>query len=210
MSKRPSLWIISGPNGVGKTTYARKHIKEVTGTDTFINQDEIAKGIAPLRKANSEDLITAARISISQRERLLKSGKDFTIETTLSGKSYLRFIDKAKKRGYSVNLLYFFVNDIQESLRRIQRRVESGGHCVSKEDVERRFPRSMSNLRIYAKKCDHWTVFDNNGHSPEIVADFSSSKIVVRRSDLLANVPEELWNSMEELKKFYPKDSLKL
>ena len=194
--KKLALWIIAGANGVGKTTYAKAYIKQVTGSDIFVNQDEIAKGLAPLRNGNPEDLIAAARISIELRNKLLRANKDFTIETTLSGKSYLPFIDKAKANGYSINLLYFFVNDLEESLRRIQRRVESGGHFVSREDATRRFPRSLKNLEFFIKKADHWAVIDNNEIESRVVVDYSDNKVSLLRRDLLEKSPMLLQKSL--------------
>ena len=44
--ERPSLWIIAGPNGTGKTTYAFRHIRAVSGTAGFVNLDEIARGLS--------------------------------------------------------------------------------------------------------------------------------------------------------------------
>lgn len=199
LKKKPAIWIVSGPNGVGKTTYAKQHILKVTGSANFINQDEIAKGISPLKAVEGGDLLRAARISISLRTRMLKRQESFTVETTLSGLTYLNFIKKAKQQGYSINLLYFYVSDIETSLKRIQRRVESGGHVVSEEDVRRRFPRSMVNLKKYAVLCDHWVVFDNNGFKPQIIADYSSGQIEILRNDLLLKAPAILKQSIEQL-----------
>lgn len=45
---RPTLWLISGPDGVGKTTFARARIAVVSGTTEFVNLDLIAQGLSPL------------------------------------------------------------------------------------------------------------------------------------------------------------------
>ena len=46
---RPILWLLAGPEGVGKTTYAFRHIRAVSGVSDFVNLDEIALGLpAPL------------------------------------------------------------------------------------------------------------------------------------------------------------------
>jgi predicted ABC-type ATPase len=42
------LWLIAGPNGVGKTTYAMRHLRAVLGTVHFLSLDEIARGLSPL------------------------------------------------------------------------------------------------------------------------------------------------------------------
>lgn len=199
IANTPSLWIIAGPNGVGKTTYAKQHISSVTGSSAFINQDEIARGISPIGAVTGEDLITAARVSIYQRNKMLKSNRNFTIETTLSGKSYLKFMDEAKSRGYQVNLIFFYVNSIEESLKRVQRRVESGGHNVAEKDIRRRFPRSLCNFFLYAAKSDHWVVIDNNQPDPIVAADCTNGTISIVRSDLLAKSPGKLLQSIDML-----------
>ena len=37
--------LIVGQNGVGKTTYAMRHLKAVSGSINFVNMDEIARGL---------------------------------------------------------------------------------------------------------------------------------------------------------------------
>jgi predicted ABC-type ATPase len=44
----PTLWLIGGANGVGKTTFALARIEAVSGVRQFVNLDLIAKGLAPL------------------------------------------------------------------------------------------------------------------------------------------------------------------
>jgi len=41
------LYIIAGPNGVGKTTFARTFLPEYADCKNFINADLIAEGISP-------------------------------------------------------------------------------------------------------------------------------------------------------------------
>jgi predicted ABC-type ATPase len=52
---RPQLWIVAGPNGVGKTTYAFRYIRAVSGSASFVNLDEIARGLSPLDHPQSND-----------------------------------------------------------------------------------------------------------------------------------------------------------
>jgi predicted ABC-type ATPase len=46
---RPSIYIIAGPNGVGKTTFAREFLPNYANCRNFINADLIAQGIARFR-----------------------------------------------------------------------------------------------------------------------------------------------------------------
>src|SRR4051794_38137273 len=51
MNPQPILWIIAGPDGVGKTTHAFRHIRAVAGTARFVNLDEIARRLSSLEPA---------------------------------------------------------------------------------------------------------------------------------------------------------------
>lgn len=44
---QPHFWIVAGPNGVGKTTYAFRHFKSFSVRTRFVNLDEIARGAVP-------------------------------------------------------------------------------------------------------------------------------------------------------------------
>ena len=43
----PSIYVIAGPNGVGKTTFAREFLPNYANCRNFINADLIAQGMAP-------------------------------------------------------------------------------------------------------------------------------------------------------------------
>jgi hypothetical protein len=45
---KPRCIIIAGPNGSGKTTFARNYLRSIAGLIHFINADLIAGGISPL------------------------------------------------------------------------------------------------------------------------------------------------------------------
>ena len=80
------MYIIAGPNGAGKTTLSYTILPEIFDCDEFINADEIAKGISPLKpeKAN----FRAGRLMLQRIKELASQGESFAFETTLSTKSY--------------------------------------------------------------------------------------------------------------------------
>jgi predicted ABC-type ATPase len=41
------LYVIAGPNGVGKTTFAREFLPQYADCKNFVNADLIAQGMAP-------------------------------------------------------------------------------------------------------------------------------------------------------------------
>lgn len=175
----PTLWLVAGPNGVGKTTYAFRHIRQVSGSVRFINLDEIARGLSPLQPDDGR--LEAARIALLQignwlgeapADGSLDVRKSFTIETTLAGLTHLRTIARAQLAGWRVGLLYFAVRDVGICLQRIARRVSEGGHDVPEADARRRFVRSSANFARYVRAVDFWRVFDNNHlDRPSVVSE---------------------------------------
>ena len=74
---------------------------------------------------------------IAAARRVLESAKDhisrresFAVETTLSGKHYLRMMVDAPKRGFEVVLVYIGTENVEINLARITNRVLAGGHDV--------------------------------------------------------------------------------
>ncbi len=169
MTTAPTVWVIAGPNGVGKTTYAFRHIRAVSGSVHFVNLDEIARGLAPFDP--SLERMTAARIAIRQIRGHLKAGRSFSLETTLSGRTHLGTLARAKDAGFAVNLLFFHVPEVEECLRRVARRITEGGHAVPEADVRRRYDRGIRMLPAYLEMADSWRVLDNSGPQPQVRAE---------------------------------------
>ena len=193
--ERPHFWIVAGPNGVGKTTYAFRHIKAVSGSTRFVNLDEIARGLSPLDPLMEQQ--RAARVALDLTRSLIADRRSFSIETTLSGKTHLRTIVAAREAGFIVNLLYFLIASPEISLARIARRVSEGGHDVAEADVRRRFTRSIANLPAYIDAVDQWRVFDNATLRPKAVAEGRRGCISLLQRE--GELPQGLWAALETL-----------
>lgn len=70
----------------------------------FINADLIASGLNPLNPKIEQ--ITASRIFLQEIKDAISKRTDFAFETTLSGKSNLRLINKLRDEGWDVELIY--------------------------------------------------------------------------------------------------------
>lgn len=164
----PTCWIIAGPNGSGKTTFALAYLPEVTQCRHFINADLIAAGLSPL--APEQQLPAASRLFLRELEDCVNQRLDFAFETTLAGRGYLKLIDRLCRDGWRVELIYLALPSTEMSRLRVAERVAHGGHDIPVTDITRRFPRSLYNLLYeYAHRCHHARCFLNSGALPDLV-----------------------------------------
>ena len=159
--KQPRCYIFAGPNGAGKTTFALTYLPVMASCYDFINADEIAKGLSPLDFDAGQP--KAGKIFLETLNRKITARKDFALETTLSGRTYLSRIGQWRRSGWKVVLFYLYIPSAGFSLERVRQRVLQGGHNIPPEDISRRYPRSIRNLFDYAEICDQTFCFDNSG-----------------------------------------------
>ncbi|MDJ0713105.1 MAG: zeta toxin family protein [Prochloraceae cyanobacterium] len=164
-----NLYVIGGANGSGKTTVARRLLPSFSANFEYINADEIAAGLSPF---NPESVaILAGRLMLERLEFISSSGVDFAFETTLAARTFVSFLRKCKAKGYTINLIYFWLRSPELAIERVARRVESGGHNIPEEVIRRRYDRGRRNLsKLYLPVCDRWIVYDNSSSSPELIA----------------------------------------
>lgn len=170
MDSKRQLYIISGCNGAGKTTASYTVLPEVLQCKEFVNADEIARGLSPF---NPESVvIEAGRLMLHRIEELLKNRENFSIETTLATKSYVRLVRRAQEQGYKVSLIYFWLTSPDLAIQRVAQRVRNGGHDIPKEVVMRRYQAGIDNLfNIYMPGVDYWLLADNSETPRVIVAE---------------------------------------
>ena len=167
MSK--NLYIISGCNGAGKTTASYTVLPEILHCKEFVNADEIARGLSPF---NPEDVaIEAGRLMLQRIEALLKRGETFSIETTLATKSHINLVRRAQSKGYSVKVLFFWLNSPELAIQRVAERVAKGGHNIPEPVIRRRYTAGISNLfHLFMKEVDYWDIYDNSEYPRKQIA----------------------------------------
>ena len=187
----PKLYIVAGPNGSGKTTFAREFLPYYARCSNFINADLIARGLSPFLPSVMG--IKAGKLLLLQVQEFIKQKADFAFETTLAGKSYVNLINEAKGKGYLIHIFFLWIPDVKLAQERIKQRVKEGGHNVPTEDVKRRFSRSLRNfIGLYGPLCDTWILFDNAGEKPVVVAKETKKGLKIINVSLYENFLEEI------------------
>ena len=174
MNQNNLLLIIAGANGAGKST-AYENLKDISNLYndiTFINPDVITKQTAQslgygsvnnLPKELQQIInIQAGKQALRIRKESLDKRINFGIETTASSESILRLIDKAHQQNYIVHIIYVLLNSAELHIQRVKQRVSKGGHSVDKEDIIRRYKRSIELLPEIMQKADCMVIYDNS------------------------------------------------
>ncbi len=172
------MYIIAGPNGSGKTTFATQFLPAYANCPRFINADLIAQGLSPFKPRTVA--IKSRKLVLEQIHEYMDKGCSFGFETTLSGKLYLKLFEDMKTQGYRLHIFYLWIPTTRLALARIKNRVAEGGHPVPAGDVRRRFERSLTNFfGSYQAIANDWTLFDNSSTRPLMVAKRSSDKLEI-------------------------------
>lgn len=185
--KNKNVYIIAGPNGSGKTTFAKKFLPDYVKCPHFVNADLIASGLSPFSPQIAA--MKAGRLVLEQLHDLASKDVDFAFETTLSGKIYINFLKRIKLKGYRLHLFFLWIPSTELALARIKDRVLEGGHDVPANDVRRRFARSIHNFfQFYRPLLDSWMLFDNSGLVPKLIAEEKEGHVNILDKDLFDRI----------------------
>lgn len=173
----PRLYIISGCNGAGKTTASYSLLPEMLNCTQFVNSDEFAKGLSPFNPEKAS--IQASRFMIMKIRYLLQRDQDFAIETTLATRTLLKTVRMAQNAGYTVTLLYFWLNSPELAVERVRARVETGGHNIPEETIRRRYQVGIDYFfHYYAPVCERWILADNSQIPFKVIAEGTKDEVI--------------------------------
>ena len=131
----------------------------------------------------------AGRLLLERIRLLARQRSDFGFETTLAGVTYVSLLRTLKAQGYRINLFFLWIPTVEMALARIADRVRRGGHRIPEPVVRRRFHKGLSHLfHLYRPLLDSWTLFDNSGLPPRLVAREVGGKLHVFDETVFARI----------------------
>ena|SRR5437867_1115203 len=186
----PTLYVIAGPNGVGKTTFADRYLPDEAKQLEFVNADLIARGLSPYDPDSVA--IEAGKIALKRIRELIEHRVGFAWETTMSGKTAVNWLRQARESGYLVKAYFLWVRNPETTIRRIQQRVGEGGHNIAEDVSRRRFFKTIQNFfEIYRPLMTSWKLFQNELPGPRLLAVEKHGRLVIRDPARFAQIQRE-------------------
>lgn len=160
--KRPTLCVVAGPNGSGKTSTTIQLLKNEWGENSYyINPDDIAQN--HFGNWNSaESILKAAQYATQLRYDCLQKRQDFVFETVFSSSEKLDFLQRAKSEGFFIRFFFVCTSNPLINVQRIAQRYLDGGHEVPMSKVISRFYKSIDNASQAIEFVDRAYVYDNS------------------------------------------------
>jgi len=81
--------------------------------------------------------------------------RDLTVETNLRNDFLVNRCDFFKNKGYTTNLIYMLLPDIETSIERVSLRIAQKGHFVDIESMKYNFEQGLVNLKKYFNRFDN-------------------------------------------------------
>ena len=159
--------IFAGVNGAGKSTLFQGCMESDLGVR--LNTDEMIHE-AKLDWKDPNVQMRVGKVMLDKQKECIEKGITFNQETTLSGRTILKDIQKAKEKGFKIHLRYVGVENLEIAKERVAARVLRGGHGVDESTIERRYNKTLENLIAILPICDTIHIYDNSGAKIRLIA----------------------------------------
>jgi predicted ABC-type ATPase len=184
---RPSIFVLAGTNGAGKSSVAGARFRRRGGD--YFNPDEATREIlnrnpgTTLDQANSGAWLEGKRLL----ERAIARKLDFAFETTLGGNTIPSLLEQALDSGIEVAIWYVGLESPELHIARVRERVARGGHDIPEAKIRERYDQSRLNLIRLIPKLTELRLFDNSAPGdpvrgippkPKLILHLEKGKIV--------------------------------
>lgn len=182
----PELTIIAGCNGAGKSIFASSLLPEDTASFDYdklflLNYNSLPD--SEFRAQFAKDKTTKAfndAVAFS-----LKNQKSFCYETNFDTLP-IHWAEVFKKAGFTINLIFFCLENQQIAKHRIQVRTEFKGHFVNNETINVKWKAGYKNANRYYSFFDNLLLIDNsiNNEIYSNILQIEKGTVVIMTDDI--------------------------
>lgn len=158
----PSLTVIAGCNGAGKSTFAPSFLNE---GDTSFDYDRLF--LEFYNSLPDSELRTEMASNMTSKafetavERAWAHELDFCYETNFD-EHPTYWPNLFREKGYKLNLIFFCLDNIEIAKHRVLVRTEFNGHFVDEETIERKWRLGYKNVNLHFSFFDNLLIVDNS------------------------------------------------
>jgi len=160
LSRPPSLYVLAGVNGAGKSSIGGALLKQ--RQLPWYNPDTYARALVrDLGMSQLEANAKAWAVGMALLDRALAEKRRFAFETTLGGDTVTEKIQSACA-SHKVRIWYCGLNSPELHLERVRFRASRGGHDIPEDKIFERWEKSRANLVALLPHLAELGVFDNS------------------------------------------------
>ena len=162
---RPSVYVLAGVNGAGKSSVAGETFRQ-SGAD-YYNPDEAARRLVTANSSlkQTEANSAAWHEGVRLLKRAIDERLDFAFETTVGANTIPRLLRKAANADIEIYVWYVGLESPELHIARVKARVARGGHDISEKDIRRRYEHSRLNLIELLPFLRALRIFDNSAEA---------------------------------------------
>ncbi len=197
MKKRPTILVLAGVNGAGKSSIGGEFAQ--TDGNFFFNPDQVAARIRSLHPDISHGLANAHawQIGKSLLEEAIRTGRDYRFETTLGGRTIPSLLDGASAAGHQLHVWFCGLSSPELHLARVRRRAGRGGHDIPEEKIRERWRSSRENLVRLLPLIHHLRVYDNSREADPAVGECPQPVLLLEMRECRITAPDDLSGAPE-------------
>jgi predicted ABC-type ATPase len=183
----PDLYIISGSNGAGKSTIGQEYVpSQVLNDSSIFDGDKLymqkhlelwKSGMRvdkQIRELANEYVIETFNNLV---EESIRQQKHFAYEGHFTEDDSWSVLTLFKQKGYAIHLIFFGLNNTNQSELRVLERVKDGGHHVPRLMIENNFYGNLEQLNRHYSILDSLMIFDTSTLTPILLAEMHNSTI---------------------------------
>lgn len=171
----PTLTIIAGCNGSGKSTFSKTNVNKIKPFDYDKRYLEIYKSLYDSEFREKIAKQKATQDFESSVKRAFSNGEDFCYETNFD--TYpVDYAKEAKKLGYKLHLYFYCLDNLDIAKKRVAIRTDNKGHFVRNDVIEYKWQEGYKNLNLHFQIFDFIQLIDNSKHLSIPINLFSLSK----------------------------------